>query len=251
MIKVISVLMFFVSYISADESVIKSIFEKYKVEGSFVLSTLKSDELFIYNETRADRRFPVASTFKIPHTLIALNEGIINSESDIIKWDGVKRGYEPWNKNQTLQSALAISCVWCYKQFSQKISKKKYLEYLSKFNYGNKAVGEDKSSFWLDGALKISSYEQIDFLKKVYLEILPISQENLAILKNIMRVEVTPNYEIKAKSGWDGSIGWYVGYVTTAKDVYFFAFNADIKREQLKLRQEIVYAVLRAKKIIE
>ena len=46
-----------------------------------------------------------ASTFKIPNTLIALNEGTVNANS-IILWDKTDKGMEPWNKNQTLESAF-------------------------------------------------------------------------------------------------------------------------------------------------
>jgi len=34
-----------------------------------------------------------ASTFKIPNTLIALEEGVIKSDSEVIKWDGVLREF--------------------------------------------------------------------------------------------------------------------------------------------------------------
>ncbi|WP_412728023.1 penicillin-binding transpeptidase domain-containing protein [Arcobacter sp. 15-2] len=65
----------------------------------------------MHNDTRAIKRYIPASTFKIPNTLIALEERAIKDEYEIIKWDGKKRFYKPWNKNQNLQSAIAISCV--------------------------------------------------------------------------------------------------------------------------------------------
>ncbi|MDB2405682.1 class D beta-lactamase [Arcobacteraceae bacterium] len=250
MTKILSLLLFCVTLLSSNNKSFENIFNKYNIDGTLVVTSLKSDELYLYNQKRAHKRVPAASTFKIPHTLIALNENLITSQSDIIKWDGIKRGYHLWNKDQTLQSAISVSCVWCYKKFTQKISKEKYLNYLSKFNYGNKTVGKDKSSFWLNGDLKISAYEQIEFLKKLYTENLPISKKHINIVKKIITIDKNNQYELKAKSGWDGTIGWYVGYVKTNGKVYFFALNADIKKEQLSLRKELIYEALKSINII-
>lgn len=250
MSKILSLFFLCVTILSGNDKLFEKIFKEFSIDGTLIVTTLKSDELYVYNEQRADKRFCSASTFKIPHTLIALNENIITSKNDVIKWDRVKRGYDLWNKDQTLQSAISISCVWCYKQFSKKISKEKYIDYLSKFNYGNKIVGEDKSSFWLNDDLKISAYEQIEFLKKLYNENLPISKKHINIIKDIITVDKNERYVLKAKSGWDGIIGWYVGYVKSNGKVYFFALNGDTTREQLNFRKEIVYKALKSKKII-
>lgn len=250
MIRFLSLLFLGITLLNGNDKSFEKIFKDFNINGTLVITTLKSDELYVYNPKRADKRFCSASTFKIPHTLIALNENLITSKNDVIKWDGVNQEFDFWNKNQTLQSAILISCVWCYKQFTQKISKEKYVEYLLKFNYGNKTVGKDKSSFWLNGDLKISAFEQIDFLKKLYNENLPIAQKNIDIVKDILTVDKNEHFIIKAKSGWDGSIGWYVGYLKSNNKIYFFALNGDIKREELNLRKEIVYKALKSKNII-
>ena len=43
-----------------------------KKEGTLVLSSLQSEQTFVHNDERSNRRFAVASTFKILHSLIAL-----------------------------------------------------------------------------------------------------------------------------------------------------------------------------------
>lgn len=214
MSKILSLFFLCVTILSGNDKLFEKIFKEFSIDGTLIISTLKSDELYVYNEQRADKRFCSASTFKIPHTLIALNENIITSKNDVIKWDRVKRGYDLWNKDQTLQSAISIS------------------------------------SFWLNDNLKISAYEQIDFLKKLYNENLPISRKHINTVKDIITVDKNERYELKSKSGWDGIIGWYVGYVKSNGKVYFFAFNGDTKREQLNFRKEIVYKALKSKKII-
>jgi beta-lactamase class D len=229
---------------------LETIFKKTNIDGTLIISSLKSNKEYIYNNSRAITRYIPASTFKILNTLIALEEGIIKDEYEIIKWDGKKRFYEPWNKDQTLQSALAISCVWCYQKLAKEIQNKKYLSYLKKLHYGNEKTGLDVSTFWLEGDLKISAVEQIEFLKKFYKNDLPFKQKNIDITKKILTVETINNYTMKAKSGWSGKIGWYVGYVETEHDIWFFSFNGDITKDQLQYRKQIVTEALKIKDII-
>ena len=222
----------------ANDLEIKKIFAKNHLQGTLILSSLDKKE-YVYNENRAKQRFIPASTFKIPHTLIALKEKVITSNS-IIKWDNKKRFYEPWNKNQTIKSALNYSCVWCYQNFAQKISNDTYLNYLDIMNYGNKQTGKDKTTFWLDGDLKISAYEQIAFLKKLYNYQLPFDKKDIDFLKSILINEENDNYILSGKTGWSGSLAWYVGYIKTTNNIWFFALNLDIKEmNKLKLKETI------------
>jgi beta-lactamase class D len=237
-------------FLLANDLELKNIFEKYTLDGTLVISSLNNKIHYSYNDTRAHKRFSPASTFKIPHTLIVLNENIVTSQDDIIKWDKVERAYEVWNQDQTLKSAFLVSCVWCYQKFAALLSKENYLEYLKRFNYGNATIGSNISEFWLDGSLKISAYEQIEFLKKLYKNRLLTNEKSMLMVKNILVEEENEYYVLRAKSGWDGEIGWYVGYVTTQEESYFFAMNATFKKEQLHLRKEIVLNALKVKKII-
>jgi len=249
-LKTIIIFFLFITLSNADDTSFTKIFKTSHVEGTLIISSLNDNALYVYNKKRAKHRYTAASTFKIPHTLIALNEKVIQSENHLFKWDGNKRAFDAWNKNQTLESAIAVSCVWCYQQLSEKIPKEKYIDYLSKFDYGNKLIGEDKSSFWLNGDLKISAYEQIHFLKRLYNGDLPIPAKYINTVKKLISLDTNKDYEIKGKSGWDGTVGWYVGYITTNQNVYFFAMNADLKQEQLHLRKEIIYKALQSKQII-
>lgn len=247
--KIIVLISILYNFALAQDNELENIFEKTKINGTIVLSSLNNEE-FIHNNTRAIKRYIPASTFKIPNTLITLEERVIQDEYEIIKWDGKKRFYEPWNKDQTLQSAISISCVWCYQRFAKKIGNEKYLDWLKKIDYGNEKTGLDVSTFWLEGDLQISAVEQIEFLKKLYKNDLPFQEKYIDITKKILTVEKTKEYTIKAKSGWSGKIGWYVGYVETKNNICFFALNADIKKEELKYRKQIVMEALKVKNII-
>ena len=249
-LKIILLISFIFTLGLSNDKESENIFKKTKITGTIVVSSLKGNKEYIYNNSRAIKRYIPASTFKIPNTLIALEERAIKDEYEIIKWDGKKRFYEAWNKDQTLQSAISISCIWCYQKLAKKIGNDKYLYYLNKLHYGNEKTGLDISTFWLEGDIKISAVEQINFLKKLYKNDLPFKQKYIDITKKILTVKTTKDYIIKAKSGWSDKIGWYIGYVETKNDIWFFALNADIKKEELKYRKQIVMEVLKIKNII-
>ena len=229
---------------------VEEVFKKYKVEGTIVIESLNKKKIHIYNDKRASELFSPASTFKIPHSLIALNEGIVKKDS-VIVWDKKIREYESWNKDQILLTAFKSSCVWCYQEFASKIGVEKYKKYLKELNYGNKKIGDDVTRFWLDESLEITTFEQIKFLKRFYTNNLPFKIEDINLLKEIMIDEKNENYTIRAKTGWAWKYGWYVGYVETKDDVWFFSTNIDTKsKDDLPKRKTITLETLRLKGII-
>ncbi len=229
---------------------VEEVFKKYKVEGTIVIESLNKKKINIYNDKRASELFSPASTFKIPHSLIALNEGIVKKDS-VIVWDKKIREYESWNKDQILLTAFKSSCVWCYQEFASKIGVEKYKKYLKELNYGNKKIGDDVTRFWLDESLEITTFEQIKFLKRFYTNNLPFKIEDINLLKEIMIDEKNENYIIRAKTGWEWKYGWYVGYVETKDDVWFFSTNIDTKsKDDLPKRKAITLEVLKIKGII-
>lgn len=219
-----------------DNTVLKELFRKYGVQGSMIIQSLDGQQEYVYNEERARQSFLPASTFKIPNTLIALDTNLVENESSIIMWDKEERQMPLWNQDQTLKSAFQNSCVWCYQLFALQLSIEQYKSYLKMLHYGNEEVGESLSSFWLDGQLRITSYGQIEFLKKLYNNELPFKHEHLEILKSIMIEKENDNYVLRAKTGWvkseDENYAWYVGYVQNKEDVWFFATNIIAKTAQ-------------------
>ena len=249
-IKLIFILIFSINLFANDVE-LENLFKKYQVEGTLVLESLNTKKVDIYNEKRANTSFSPASTFKIPNTLIALNEGVVNKDS-IIVWDKKVREFDAWNKDQTLQSAFKSSCVWCYKEFASKIGVEKYKKYLKELNYGNKTIGKDVTDFWLDVSLKITAFEEIRFLKQLQANNLSFKQEDINLLKELMIDEKSENYVVRAKTGWEGKYGWYVGYVETKNDVWFFALNIDTKtKEDLAKRKALTLEALKIKGIID
>ena len=227
-------------------------FQENNIKGTFVLKNIDTNKTLIYNKERSNIEFVPASTFKILNSMIALQEASISSINDTIKWDGINRSFKSWNKDQTMKSALPISCVWFYQELARRTGKEKMQEWIDKANYGNKKIENKIDRFWLDGNLAISANEQIDFLEKFVKDELPFDKNIQETVKGIMITDSTKNYIIHSKTGWSQNIGWNVGYVETKNNVWIFALNIDMEDlNKGKLRKILTYNILEEQKIIE
>jgi beta-lactamase class D OXA-48 len=237
----------------------KSYFDSKSAEGTIVVTDLVKGETHVYNPQRAAEPFIPASTYKIPHSLIALETDVVKDENQRFHWDGQKRSVEAWNRDQTFRTALKYSAVWVYQEIARQVGEQRESDYLKRFAYGNEDVSGGVDHFWLDGALRITAIQQIEFLKKLYLNQLPVSERNMLIVKDMLINEANSKYILRAKSGWQGAekspthpnesrspgIGWWVGWVETDDDTYFFALNLDVtKNEDAPKRMTIARACL-------
>ncbi|WP_058555062.1 class D beta-lactamase [Thiohalocapsa sp. ML1] len=240
----------------AEDQDLTRLFAEQGVEGTMIIAALNGGQTFIHNAPRANARFPIASTFKILNTLIAVQEGAIAGKDAVLTWDGQVHDFPDWNRDQTLESAFKVSCVWCYQALARRVGADTYRAYLRDLAFGELTEPFDGTTFWLDGALRISAVEQVEFLNKLHQRELPFSADAYATLREIMLAEQTPDHALWAKTGWAArvkpQVGWYVGYVETPAEVWFFAMNMDVRNEQdLPLRRQLTRAALQAKGIIE
>lgn len=241
----------------AEDAELAKLFHKRAVTGALVLVNRDGSRQFVHNEARAKQPLLPASTFKIPNTLIALEEGAATGQTKFI-WDGTTREIAAWNHDQTLAEAFKNSCVWCYQQLAQRIGTPRYQHWLTRLDYGNARPGPELTSFWLSGDLRISAWQQVAFLQKLQQRQLPFSASSYDTLRTIMLVEQQPGYRLYAKTGWAGmgqanaqQTGWYVGYLESEAGVWYFALNIDITApQQAAFRQQIVMEALKTKGIL-
>ncbi|WP_064039374.1 class D beta-lactamase [Methylomonas koyamae] len=238
----------------AEDPALAKLFAEQGLEGTVVISSLRTGRSFVHNDARANRRLPVASTFKILNTLIALQERAIAGKDDTLHWDGQIRDFPDWNRDQTLASAFKLSCVWCYQELARRIGADAYRRYLQQTEYGELREPFGLTEFWLDGSLQISAAEQVEFLRKVIRRSLPFDEFAYDTLREIMLAEQTSDYALRAKTGWaaraNPQVGWYVGYVETQAEVWLFALNIDVRgKDDLALRQKLAREALAVKGI--
>ncbi|WP_199331020.1 MULTISPECIES: class D beta-lactamase [unclassified Calothrix] len=221
-------------------------FQQLGVEGSIVIYDSKNNRTYEHNPQRNATAMVPASTFKIFNSLVALETGVIANDVAVLTWDGIHRDIETWNQDTNLRQAFKNSTVWFYQVLARKAGYERMQEFINKAAYGNRQIGTaaDIDRFWLQGPLKITPKEQINFLQRLYQDNLPFSQQTMELVKDIMIREQTPKYTLRGKTGWLTSskpeIGWFVGYLEQNNNVYFFATNLNLKKpEAAPLRIEI------------
>jgi beta-lactamase class D len=188
----------------------------------------------VHDPVRAQRRFLPASTFKIPHALIALDEGVVRDEHETFAWDGKKRSIEAWNQSQTLAQAMKHSTVWVFQEIARRLGETREQAWFDKLNYGNRDMSGGLTQFWLDGGLRISAAEQIAFLSQLRALKLPASERSQRIVRHITLIEAARDYAVFGKTGWaqpEGAakgLGWLVGWVDREDRHAVFALNMEM-----------------------
>lgn len=226
-------------------------------DGCFVLFDQNNNEYTVYNETKSMKEISPCSTFKIVHSLIGLETGVLQDENTAFKWDGTKYSINSWNKDQTLSTAVSNSVVWYFKKVASKVGEDKMQNFLDQINYGNKDISAGITQFWIQASLKISPRQQVEILKDFYNYKLPFSTANVDIVKKIIRLSDQDNTVLSGKTGSGvidgrGVNGWFVGYVERNNNVFFFATNIEAKDNASGSKaQEITLQILKEKNILQ
>lgn len=206
------------------------------VDATFVLRNGRTGEVVRHDPARAAERLLPASTFKIPHTLIALETGVVSDADFVIPFDaGRKRdGFWPddWSRDHTLRSAFQGSVYWYYQETARRIGPKRMEAYLRRFGYGNGSLAGGVDAFWLEGGLRISADEQVGFLRRMNEGRLGVSGRSLEILRSVMVLERGPGYTLRGKTGTADvtptrELAWLVGFVERADETWYFALSLE------------------------
>ncbi|WP_425447958.1 BlaR1 family beta-lactam sensor/signal transducer [Dethiothermospora halolimnae] len=203
-------------------------------DGSFVMLDKRENKYRVYNKIKSEKRVSPCSTFKIIISLIGLEYDIINDKDNKLEWNGYKYPIKPWNQDHTLLTAMKYSVNWYFERVSGDIGKKIMKDNIDIMGYGNKDISGGIREFWAQSSLKISPIEQIDILKKIYNYKVPISPENIDIVKETLKISDDGETILSGKTG-SGTMnnknvnGWFIGYVEKNNNVYFFALNIEGK----------------------
>jgi beta-lactamase class D len=232
---------------------LKKYFEENKVDGCFTLYNNATGDVLVYNMELDTTRFLPASTFKIVNSLIGLQTGAIENDTMLIKWDGVKRTNEEWNKDMGMKEAFKVSCVPYYQEVARRIGKDTMQRWIDSIGYGNKKTTGAIDSFWLNNTLKISPDEQLGLMKRLYFDKLPFRKSVHEMVRNVMLQEQNTAYKLSYKTGWGflengNSIGWVTGWVEENNHVYFFVtlIKAPQKEVDMKtIRMNITKGILK------
>ncbi len=203
-----------------------------------------------YNpDGRCAERLAANSTFKIPLSLMAFDQGLITQRT-VFPWDGVKRDLPAWNRDQTPQSWLRESTVWVSQRLATQLGRTRVQCYLDGFAYGNRDLSGDPgrdnglTHAWLSGSLRLSGREQLAFLEAMAEGRLPVSPQAVAATRqNLYLGKLASGADYYGKTGAGrhktrpGDArpnlrrdGWFVGFVEAKGRRYVFVSNLTDKR---------------------
>ena len=245
---------------SRAQHIDKSLFMGY--DTAFVLHNRSSGRTISVDTVRAAQRLAPCSTFKIYNTLIGLELGLLKRPDEPwYTWDGVRRNYDAWNKDLSLREAFRVSAVPAYQILARQIGPERMKTYIERIGYGSRDISAGIDVFWLGRpgreTIVISADEQVELLNKLLDGKLPFCKQNVAILRDVMRVAETEKGTLYGKTGsgidaeGNWNLGWFVGFLESEGDVYVFACNiTGGENPSGAVAREIVERVLMAKGLL-
>lgn len=197
-------------------------YSEYRLSDNFVIYDLKKDKYIYYNQAQTQTAYPPGSTFKLFLSLVGFETGNIKTpETDVPDMKIT------WKPEHEVKSAYRNSVVHYYEGLTRRIGEPEIKHWLDKVQYGNADTTGGIPGFWQTGGLKITANEQIGFLRRMYEHKLPFSASGIEKVEGMMAIKDTMGYSIKGKTGWaeqdNQDIGWFIGYIETKNDTYFFA----------------------------
>jgi beta-lactamase class D len=213
-------------------------------DGCLIVAELRTGKrLKVFNEKRCDQRLSPASSFKIAAALMAFETGVLENENQSIKWDRVRRSREELNQDQTPYSWMRDSVLWVTQWITPQLGLDTIKKYLKKFSYGNQDFSGGIREAWVDSSLKISANEQVNFIRNLWNEKLPVSKKAMGLTKKIIFIKKLGEYSsIYGKTGTGcidkgcvehpaRMLGWFVGVLNNGeKDFVVVANASDLKK---------------------
>lgn len=205
----------------------QGLFRNADLEGVFIVRDAKANCIRTTDAALADAPSLPHSTFKIPNALIGLETGVLSGPNHPFAWDGTKHSIEDWNRDHDLASAMRVSCVWCFQDLARRVGEARMRQWIDAFDYGNERVEGAIDNFWLEGSLRITPRQQIDFIRRMLDGELPVRKESVDIVSRWLELER------EGESAWYGKtglgeqdervVGWLVGYVEAEGRRYEYA----------------------------
>jgi len=215
-----------------ESDAVASLFKERKLHGTFVLYDVSGNRLIGYNRTRGQIRYIPDTTFDIPNSLIGFAAGSVANVEQILPYGGGKQPFKAWEQDMSLRNANKISNNAVFQEMARRTGLAPMRNGVTALQYGNERVGNFVDKFWLEGPLKISAFEQVDFLARFGQLKLPLSRFSLLSVRAILFLEYGDNWALYGKTGWASNykpgIGWWVGWMQKGEDIYAFALNVDM-----------------------
>jgi beta-lactamase class D len=211
-----------------------------------LILALDGSKPFVSDAAECAVKTAPASTFKVPHALIALETGVVTDPTALVPWDGTKQPFPGWETPHSLDSAMKASVLWFYQRTAARIGRERMLASLKRLGYGSDPYEGEQTSFWVNGDLAVSPMEQLDFLSRLVRYELPATRAHVDSVKaafqmpagsltnasgtHPFRLAWPAPLVVRAKTGnttVDGErVSWVVGHVESRSRGYVFVARA-------------------------
>ncbi|HET9958587.1 MAG TPA: penicillin-binding transpeptidase domain-containing protein, partial [Polyangiaceae bacterium] len=188
-----------------------------------------------------------------------LELGVLDDAESEMPWDGKTYSVPDWNRDHTLRTAMRVSCLPCFQSVARKIGPARLGDWVTRFAYGNHDTSGAPERFWLDGALRISPVQQIEFLRKLDEDKLPIQKRTSEIVKDVITLDVGQNHVLRGKTGLlrppeeRQFFGWFVGWVELGPRRVYFATLLDAVEpdvDPVPVRRRLTETILRSQQLL-
>lgn len=215
---------------------LKSVFSDAGVTGTFALLDVRERRLIVVDRERAETPEVPASTFKIPHSLIALETGAVRDVDEVVPYGGKSQPFPQWERDMSMREAVPASNAAIFQELARRIGPEQERAWLARLAYGNQRIGSAVDRFWLDGPLKISPVDQTLFLQRFASRSLPVERANADAVAELLALPTAGSATLHGKTGLifqsDPQLGWWVGWVEHPDGrVHTFALTMDIDRD--------------------
>lgn len=222
-------------------------------EENFLLIDANTCQTILEMGANVDQRTTPCSTFKIVLSLMGFDTRILKNQEEPV-WD-FQKGYvdylDAWKMPQNPSSWIRNSCLWYSQILANRLGKDTIEKYLKTFNYGNQDISGGITKAWVSSSLRISPKEQVDFVQKLILKELPVSNKALEMTKAILFIDdLSGGWKLFGRTGqgseMDREIGWFVGWIEKDDTSFVFAYN--ILSEKIVDRTQ---RILRVKQLLK
>lgn len=208
-------------------------------KGCFLLYNMKTEKFDSVLGDSCSERYPACSSFKVPLAVMAFDSGVLPDENFVLKWNGKKDVREESNQDHNAKTWMRDSVLWFSQRITPRLGPKKFQKYLDEFDYGNRNFSEGITTAWVTApnskveGLKITAYEQVNFMKKLWTDALPVSPRAMKLTREITSLETSPNgFTLNGKTGshfYDKErkmqFGWFIAHLQKGSDEYIVVTN--------------------------
>jgi beta-lactamase class D len=162
-----------------------------------VIARLGDAKPIVSDANECRQKTAPASTFKLPHALIALETNVIAADT-VVPWNGTAYDFESWRRDHTLESAIRSSVFPFFERTARLIGPDRFRKGLSSLGYASDTFDRDVSAFWINGDLVVSPIEQLEFLQRLFSGNLPVASRHLSTVTSAIRM---PAGQVLSASG--------------------------------------------------